>query len=240
MEFPDLGEHCSVSSCKQLDFLPFKCDACNQIYCKKHYFYTSHDCKEAHSKNKLVPTCPLCNEPVPCKRNETVDFAVSRHIDEECSDDRAKKKRDSVYSNKCSLRGCKQKEAIPIICDCCRRNYCLKHRHPSDHKCENAETVKTGNMASKNAASAAIERMFNSKKQVSTDDQNSAARKLQGSLSEEEALQRALRMSLSNSAQTGEARASDKIQEEEDRMLAKAIAESERDYNANKGKCYVS
>ncbi|OAY73065.1 Zinc finger AN1 and C2H2 domain-containing stress-associated protein 13 [Ananas comosus] len=29
-EFPDLGKHCSVDDCKQIDFLPFTCDRCSQ------------------------------------------------------------------------------------------------------------------------------------------------------------------------------------------------------------------
>jgi hypothetical protein len=29
--FPNLGQHCSVSDCQQIDFLPFSCDACNKV-----------------------------------------------------------------------------------------------------------------------------------------------------------------------------------------------------------------
>lgn len=29
--FPDLGKHCSEELCHQLDFLPFKCDACSKV-----------------------------------------------------------------------------------------------------------------------------------------------------------------------------------------------------------------
>lgn len=30
-EFPDLGKHCTVDDCKQIDFLPFTCDRCHQV-----------------------------------------------------------------------------------------------------------------------------------------------------------------------------------------------------------------
>ncbi|TYJ50521.1 hypothetical protein E1A91_A01G213000v1 [Gossypium mustelinum] len=30
-EFPDLGRHCSVQHCKQIDFLPFTCDRCDLV-----------------------------------------------------------------------------------------------------------------------------------------------------------------------------------------------------------------
>ncbi|PVH65066.1 hypothetical protein PAHAL_2G416300 [Panicum hallii] len=28
-EFPNLGKHCSVGDCNQIDFLPFTCDRCD-------------------------------------------------------------------------------------------------------------------------------------------------------------------------------------------------------------------
>jgi len=30
-EFPDLGKHCSVGDCNQIDFLPFTCDRCDHV-----------------------------------------------------------------------------------------------------------------------------------------------------------------------------------------------------------------
>jgi hypothetical protein len=30
MELPHMGQHCSEQNCKQLDYLPMKCDACSQ------------------------------------------------------------------------------------------------------------------------------------------------------------------------------------------------------------------
>lgn len=29
--FPDLGRHCQLSDCHQLDFLPFTCHACHKV-----------------------------------------------------------------------------------------------------------------------------------------------------------------------------------------------------------------
>ncbi|XP_063993500.1 AN1-type zinc finger protein 1-like [Diachasmimorpha longicaudata] len=45
MEFPRVGTHCAVESCKQDDFLPFKCTHCSTIFCKNHFNTISHDCK---------------------------------------------------------------------------------------------------------------------------------------------------------------------------------------------------
>jgi len=30
--FPDLGKHCQRVDCHQLDFLPFTCDGCKQVF----------------------------------------------------------------------------------------------------------------------------------------------------------------------------------------------------------------
>ena len=35
-EFADLGARCSLETCKQQDFLPFVCDACNRTFCLEH------------------------------------------------------------------------------------------------------------------------------------------------------------------------------------------------------------
>lgn len=29
--FPNLGKHCSVEDCRQIDFLPFTCDCCHKV-----------------------------------------------------------------------------------------------------------------------------------------------------------------------------------------------------------------
>lgn len=59
----------------------------------------------------------------------------------------------TVFTNKCSLKGCKQKELVPVVCDKCNQNFCLRHRHPVDHSCSNA----SGKSVSK-AGQAALSR----------------------------------------------------------------------------------
>ncbi|XP_037544703.1 AN1-type zinc finger protein 2A isoform X2 [Nematolebias whitei] len=135
MEFPDLGEHCSEKTCKRLDFLPMRCDACKEIFCKDHITYANHKCTSFYKKDIQVPVCPLCNIPIPIKRGEMPDIKVGEHIDRDCKSDPAQRKR-KIFTNKCSKGGCKQKEMIRVACDQCHLNYCLKHRHPLDHDCK--------------------------------------------------------------------------------------------------------
>ena len=79
----------------------------------------------------------MCNKGVPLQNgDQSLNVAVSNHIDCECKSDRAVKKRPKVYSNKCSVILCKQSEAVEVKCDQCLKTFCLKHRFPDDHKCQ--------------------------------------------------------------------------------------------------------
>lgn len=49
MEFPNTGECCTLDDCKQLDFLPFKCDHCHLTFCKDHFNAESHKCSKSLS-----------------------------------------------------------------------------------------------------------------------------------------------------------------------------------------------
>ncbi|CAM4348722.1 unnamed protein product [Leuciscus chuanchicus] len=238
MEFPDLGEHCSEKTCKRLDFLPMKCDACEEIFCKDHITYANHKCTSSYKKDVQVPVCPLCNTPIPIRRGEMPDIKVGEHIDRDCKSDPAQRKR-KIFTNKCSKGGCKQKEMIRVTCDQCHLNYCLKHRHPLDHDCktDSKPVSKTGHAAllraqassssnsgasSTRGSSRAMSNGVtgNTRPQSSSTPWTSPASppmvsptaqnvipssvSYQGGLTEEQALQRALEMSLAESARTSQ------------------------------------
>ncbi|XP_053323961.1 AN1-type zinc finger protein 1 [Spea bombifrons] len=42
----DIGQHCGVEHCGQLDFLPFVCDACSRVFCLQHRSRDCHGCPE--------------------------------------------------------------------------------------------------------------------------------------------------------------------------------------------------
>ncbi|XP_042323520.1 AN1-type zinc finger protein 2B isoform X2 [Sceloporus undulatus] len=251
MEFPDLGAHCSEPSCKRLDFLPLKCDACEQLFCTDHVAYAHHSCTSAYKKDVQVPVCPLCSTPIPVKRGEMPDIVVGAHIDQDCKSDPAQRKR-KIFTNKCQRPGCKQREMMKVLCDQCHGNFCLKHRHPLDHECSGT----TGHSLSK-AGNAAIIRAQKSTKASSNTTSNNEAMSsatnlptssrvtemarepepqstlspavaLQNGLTEEEALQRALEMSLAEVVPSQPQPRS--TQEEEDLALAQAISASEEEY----------
>lgn len=39
------------------------------------------------------------------------------------------------------MKGCKKKEGVPIVCDQCKMNFCLRHRHAIDHSCKGNNPV---------------------------------------------------------------------------------------------------
>ncbi|XP_034750994.1 AN1-type zinc finger protein 2A isoform X1 [Etheostoma cragini] len=256
MEFPDLGEHCSEKSCKRLDFLPMKCDACQEIFCKDHITYATHNCTSSYKKDIQVPVCPLCNIPIPIKRGEMPDIKVGEHIDRDCKSDPAQRKR-KIFTNKCSKGGCKQKEMMRVTCDQCHLNYCLKHRHPLDHDCKTDGTLlsKSGNaaiMRAQGASSSSGSSSSSSGRSRSVSNGVSANRShstgttqriptsisaqnvippsasFQAGMTEEQALQRALEMSLAESRPAVQPALTP--QEQEDLALAQALAASEEEY----------
>ncbi|KAG5899773.1 hypothetical protein JTB14_006108 [Gonioctena quinquepunctata] len=201
MELPHLGKHCSKSDCHKLDFLPIRCDACSSLFCDEHFSYNSHNCANSYKKNNQVPVCPLCNKPIPVQKGEHPDYIVGSHIDSECQSDPAKSRR-RVFTNKCMFKKCKNREVVPFVCNDCSTNFCVKHRHPVDHSC--------GGKASKR------QWIFDAQPNR-LDSQN-----VQENLSEDEALARALALSLQDPGMD-----SKKRQEELDLALARQLQASE-------------
>ncbi|XP_019795882.1 AN1-type zinc finger protein 2A isoform X2 [Tursiops truncatus] len=134
MEFPDLGKHCSEKTCNQLDFLPLECDACKQDFCKDHFTCAAHKCPFAFKKDVQVPVCPLCNSPIPVKTGEVPDVVVGEHMDGACKHHPGKKK-EKLFTYRCSKEGCRRKEMLRVTCAECRGSFCIQHRHPQDHGC---------------------------------------------------------------------------------------------------------
>ena len=123
MELPHIGDQCAEKSCRQLDFLPVKCDGCKQKFCGQHWTYQGHDCPSPRLKDVQVPVCPLCDKPVPSKPGAVPDEAVSIHLDRDC-------KSGKQRTPRCSKAKCKVRELIKVDCGQCGQNFCLKHRHP--------------------------------------------------------------------------------------------------------------
>uniref|UniRef100_A0A8D0GQ62 Zinc finger AN1-type containing 1 n=1 Tax=Sphenodon punctatus TaxID=8508 RepID=A0A8D0GQ62_SPHPU len=42
----------------------------------------------------------------------------------------------------CTYKDCNGKELLPVLCPFCEKQFCLRHRHQSDHECEKLDTPK--------------------------------------------------------------------------------------------------
>lgn len=134
MELPGVGSQCSVASCRQLDFLPFLCRACNQKFCAEHRVQTSHACAGAPLvASALVAVCPLCDAAFPLEAGETSpDATVNAHIERGCP---ARDRLPTINKYRCSEPGCKKRAAIELKCAVCGKSYCIPHRLQYDHTC---------------------------------------------------------------------------------------------------------
>eukprot|EP00051_Salpingoeca_urceolata_P018011 m.250692 g.250692 ORF g.250692 m.250692 type:complete len:237 (-) comp19101_c0_seq1:1404-2114(-) len=220
MELPHLGRQCAKQGCGQLDFLPYKCNACSATFCQDHYSYTAHECPEAYRKNVVVPECPLCGELVTFSADGDPNIAMERHIQRGCKPKKPNASQQA-YRHACAQPGCKKKEGMKLNCASCGRNFCLKHRHESDHACvgrdNGAAGRGNGTRPQQAAASAAAARRSTAKPTQQRRPPTTNPRAANG-MSEDQALQAAIAASLQDGST-----------EETDPELARALAESMRE-----------
>ncbi|GLJ21688.1 hypothetical protein SUGI_0404090 [Cryptomeria japonica] len=139
-EFPDLGKHCTVDDCKLVDFLPFACDRCHQVFCLEHRTYSKHHCPNANEHDITVLVCPMCAKGVRLVPNEDPNVTWETHMRTDCDPanyDKAMKK------PRCPVRGCKENLTFSnkFKCRDCGQEVCLKHRFGPDHKCPGPKKV---------------------------------------------------------------------------------------------------
>ncbi|KAI3784763.1 hypothetical protein L1987_43868 [Smallanthus sonchifolius] len=134
--FPDLGKHCQLADCKQLDFLPFKCDGCHKVFCVEHRSYKSHDCSNSDHNSRKVLVCETCSMSIEIPRNsrggeDEIALILAKHQRSGDCDPKKKKKPT------CGVRRCKEILTFSntSACKSCQVKFCLKHRFQSDHAC---------------------------------------------------------------------------------------------------------
>ncbi|KAB2634227.1 zinc finger AN1 domain-containing stress-associated protein 12-like [Pyrus ussuriensis x Pyrus communis] len=132
--FPDLGRHCQLSDCHQLDFLPFQCDGCRKVFCVEHRSYKSHECPKSDHNSRKVVVCEICSASIETTgRDGEQDqkLLLEKHAKSGNCDPRKKKKPT------CPVRRCKEILTFSntSTCKTCQIKVCLKHRFPADHVC---------------------------------------------------------------------------------------------------------
>eukprot|EP01104_Vermistella_antarctica_P007818 TRINITY_DN192_c0_g2_i1.p1 TRINITY_DN192_c0_g2~~TRINITY_DN192_c0_g2_i1.p1 ORF type:complete len:187 (-),score=29.01 TRINITY_DN192_c0_g2_i1:99-605(-) len=138
MDFHDLGCQCDVMECRQHDFLPFKCDACDGSFCIEHRTYKAHECEKGMAKQHgaHVLDCPLCAKQQQ-EQQQQPRQAQQQQRPPSSSKPNVKQgdplHKDTKYH--CAMPKCQKSELVPVTCRACGRNFCMRHRLEASHKC---------------------------------------------------------------------------------------------------------
>ena len=95
-----------------LDYTPFHCSLCSQSYCTEHRF--SHGCDASRVFDPSIPSTSAPLRPFLCSKEVQRCFIQIRQV-----------------------QNCSNGESISITCAHCDLNFCLRHRHPGQHNCQN-------------------------------------------------------------------------------------------------------
>ncbi|KAK7266202.1 hypothetical protein RIF29_18844 [Crotalaria pallida] len=149
--FPDLGKHCQHQDCNLLDFLPFTCQGCKQVFCLEHRSYKSHECPKSDHNSRKVVVCETCSISIETtghiSQEEEAAILEKHHKSGKCDPNNKKKPI-------CPVKRCKGVLTFSntSTCKTCNIKVCLKHRFPADHACGKAASSSLPSAA--NAASA--------------------------------------------------------------------------------------
>jgi len=141
-----IGKQCSASSCILVDYLPFKCQHCEQSFCGEHFKVESHKCpKYDESKfDRVAPNCPLCNQPVAIPPNQDPNIRMEQHLTKDCFVMTGKTAQARSVPQ-CARAKCSKPLYAPIRCNQCKEQFCAQHRFPADHNCTPIPAPTTGN-----------------------------------------------------------------------------------------------
>lgn len=129
-----LGQNCSCPDCKQIDFLPFKCDCCGRVFCLEHRTYQAHACSAAGSRETSTIVCPICAKAVKLSAADDPNVVFQRHTQRDCDPNNYAKVHERP---RCPAQGCREKLGAvnTYTCKECGIQVCLKHRFTESHQC---------------------------------------------------------------------------------------------------------
>ncbi|TFK55319.1 hypothetical protein OE88DRAFT_1623516 [Heliocybe sulcata] len=135
MDLQEIGAHCSVQSCNELDFLPIKC-GCERFFCRHHISPDAHECTSSSS-------------------SATVPGSTSLRKLERCALDSCNKPSLESYVSDAGDHAGRQ----AALCPRCHLAFCAAHRYPESHSCSAADPT-TSQPPKNEAAQALLQKHF--------------------------------------------------------------------------------
>ncbi|KAF3157781.1 hypothetical protein TWF751_002183 [Orbilia oligospora] len=130
-----IGQHCDVSTCHQLDFLPFKCGSCEGTFCLDHRTETSHVCPKEGLWAQKRRQNSLNSKPTSLISGAGIRLG------------------SSSTPGPCANEECKTiintPKMIGVACPACRKQFCLPHRLPAQHDCKPVVTPAAATLQEK-------------------------------------------------------------------------------------------
>ena len=71
-----IGKYCHY--CRQLDFLPFKCNKCKQFYCLRHYPSNKHNCLVIKNSPKKKQTHAIKCNLISCRKKTMTPYLCKK------------------------------------------------------------------------------------------------------------------------------------------------------------------
>ncbi|KAL1303908.1 hypothetical protein AAFC00_000362 [Neodothiora populina] len=137
-----IGSHCQMAFCRQLDFLPFKCESCKGQFCLDHRSETAHSCSNAGAwaRARAEKARAPSGSSTPSSKPNVL-----------------------THEQQCSDPACKTLINTPLVigihCQQCNRSYCLKHRLREDHACDKLVPIGARTQTQKEKGFAALEKL---------------------------------------------------------------------------------
>ena len=149
-----IGEHCSLSTCHALDFLPFKCLGCGGTFCLEHR--ANHNCPSSSgAAGSQVIVCPICAKGVRLAPGQDANEAFDQHHRSSGCDPSNYKKVNQ--KQRCPVGRCQEKLTLTNTYRCkkCNLRVCLKHRDPADHNCTSTTSAAASSRPPATSSTAA-------------------------------------------------------------------------------------
>ncbi|KAI9671097.1 MAG: hypothetical protein M1831_005183 [Alyxoria varia] len=125
-----IGAHCQMPYCRQLDFLPFRCESCRGKFCLEHRSETAHSCENAGAWARAK------REREFGKQNTSTSALTTT------------KPNILTHESQCYHSQCKTLINTPLVpgihCSKCRHDFCLQHRLYEDHDCVTLQKAGIG------------------------------------------------------------------------------------------------